>query len=165
VVIDCEGGYFAGDMSGGAFYDRQGKKIKELRDGPKPQQVEIAHMANFVAAVQSRSANSLHAEAQVGRVSAACCHMANISHRIGKQTRPAEILEVHAANRELSDAFQRCREYLRTAGVDLEATPPIVGPWVTLDPQQERFVGDFADQANALVRREYRPGFAVPETV
>src|SRR5690348_18382668 len=26
VVIDCEGGYFAGDGSGGALFDRQGKK-------------------------------------------------------------------------------------------------------------------------------------------
>ena len=30
VVIDCEGGYFAGDASGGALFDRQGKKIKDI---------------------------------------------------------------------------------------------------------------------------------------
>lgn len=91
--------------------------------------------------------------------------MANISYRIGKQTRPAEILEVHAANRELSEAFQRCCEHLRRAGVDLEATPPVAGPWVTFDAQHERFVGEYADEANALCRRQYRPGFAVPEAV
>ena len=29
-MIACEGGNFAGDASGGAIFDRQGKKIQEL---------------------------------------------------------------------------------------------------------------------------------------
>ena len=37
VVIDCEGGYFAGDASGGAFFDRQGKKVQDLGGGRQPQ--------------------------------------------------------------------------------------------------------------------------------
>jgi hypothetical protein len=30
LVIDCEGGYFAGDATGGAIFDTQGKKIKDI---------------------------------------------------------------------------------------------------------------------------------------
>ena len=37
-----------------------------------------------------------------------------------------------------------------------------VGPWVTLDPQEDRFVGEFADRANALSERAYREPFVVP---
>jgi hypothetical protein len=33
---------------------------------------------------------------------------------------------------------------------------------VTFDPKQERFVGDFADDANNLSRRQYRKPFVVP---
>ena len=36
VVIDCEGGYFAGDSTGGAVFDPQGRKIKEFRGDRKP---------------------------------------------------------------------------------------------------------------------------------
>ena len=36
IVIDCEGGYFAGDASGGAFFDGQGKKVRDLGEGEAP---------------------------------------------------------------------------------------------------------------------------------
>jgi hypothetical protein len=38
-----------------------------------------------------------------------------------------------------------------------------MGPWLTFDPDQERFTGDFAAQANALSRRVHREPFTVPE--
>jgi predicted dehydrogenase len=163
VVIDCEGGYFAGDSTGGAVFDKQGRKIKEIGEGRKPQDVETAHVANFVAAVRSRKPADLHAEARDGHLSAACSHMANVSYRLGKQSPPEAILAAHRANGELSDAFERCRDYLRANGVDLGAMQAVVGPWVTLDPSQERFVGEFADQANRLSQRDYRDGFVVPK--
>jgi hypothetical protein len=53
--------------------------------------------------------------------------------------------------------------YLRKNGVDLDATPATLGPWVTLDANQGRFVGDFADAADELSRRGYRKPFVVPE--
>ena len=88
VVIDCEGGYFAGDATGGTLFDKEGKKIKVFADGGSPRALETAHLSNFVAAVRSRKASDLAAEALQGHLSAACCHMANISHRLGKQSSP-----------------------------------------------------------------------------
>ena len=120
-------------------------------------------MSNFVAAVRSRKAGDLAAEALQGHHSTACCHMANVSHRLGKQARPEVIRETIQASREFSDAFERCREYLRENEVNLDTTPAVLGPWVTFDPKEERFVNDFADQANALSRREYRQPFVVPK--
>jgi hypothetical protein len=35
--------------------------------------------------------------------------------------------------------------------------------WMELDPNSGRFVGDYAQQGNALIRREYRSGYAVEE--
>lgn len=163
ILIDCEGGYFAGDASGGAFYDRQGKKIKDLADGNSPKVLETTHLSNFLAGVRSRQSSELAAEALVGHRSAACCHMANTSHRLGKQVSPEAIKSSISGNGELADAFDRCSEVLRKNGVDLEATPATLGPWVTLDAKEGRFVGDFADAANALARREYRKPFVVPE--
>jgi len=163
VVIECEGGYFAGDPASGAVYDNQGRKIKEILDGRKAPDPEASHLANFLAAVRSRKADGLNAEALQGHVSAACSHTANISHRLGKQSAPEAILEANRSNRELSDAVERCREYLRHNGVDLGTTQAVMGPWLSFDPDQERFVGEFADRANGLSRREYREPFVVPE--
>jgi predicted dehydrogenase len=163
IVIDCEGGYFAGDASSGAFFDKTGKKVKDFAEENKSLGLETAHLANFFAAVRSRKANELAAEAMVGHHSTACCHMANVSHRLGQSARPEVIREKIQGSPQLTDAFERCREYLRENEVNLETTPAMLGPWVTFDPKQERFVQDHADEANALSRREYRRPFVVPK--
>lgn len=163
IVIDCEGGYFAGDSSRGVLFDKRDKKIKDFADDGSSRRLETSHMSNFVAAVRNRKANELAAEAQVGHYSTACCHMANVSYRLGKPARPDVIKETIHASHELSDAFERCREYLRENEVNLDTTPATLGPWVTFDPQKEQFVGEHAKEANALSRREYRQPFAVPK--
>jgi hypothetical protein len=163
VVIDCEGGYFAGDASGGAFFDRQGKKTQDLKDGDSAKALELAHLSAFLASVRSRKASDLAAEAIEGHRSTACCHMANVSHRLGKQCSPRTIRAAIEESAEMADAFERCREYLRGNGVDLGASSATLGPWVSLDANHGRFVADFADAANALSRREYRAPFVVPD--
>ena len=99
VIIDCEGGYFAGEATGGAVFDKQGKKIKDMRDDVSSEALETRHLANFAAAVRSRQAGELAAEALQGYRSVACCHMANISHRLGKQSPPEAIRAAIQANR------------------------------------------------------------------
>jgi predicted dehydrogenase len=165
LVIDCEGGYFAGDATGAAHFDKEGKKIKDLPDDGGSKTLETTHLAHFISAVRSRKTGDLAAEALQGHLSAACCHLPNISHRLGKQTAPEAIRETVRGNRELADAFERCREYLRENGVDLDAERATLGPWVTLDPKEEQFVQAFADQANELARRVYREPFTVPKIV
>jgi len=60
-------------------------------------------LANFAAAVRSRKPGELHADASQGHFSAGCCHMANISYRLGKEAAPESIAEATRANHELSE--------------------------------------------------------------
>jgi len=163
IVIDCEGGYFTGDASGGALFDKQGKKIKDIQDNGESKSLEVSHLSAFVAAVRSRKTSDLVAESLEGHLSTSCCHMANISHRLGKQSLPDDIRSSIQANREAADAFDRCREYLRENNVDLSVTAATLGPWVTFDPKEQRFVGEFAKGANELCQRSYRKPFVVPK--
>ena len=165
IVIECEGGYFAGDFTGGAVFDNQDRKIKDFQDGLKARDIEKAHLANFLAAIRSRKADDLNAEAAVGHVSTVCSLMANVSHRIGKKTSPDAIREVIKEKPELEDAFERCSTYLQENGIDMTAEPAVLGPWVNYDAAKERFTGDFAELAEELSRREYRPPFVVPKLV
>ena len=61
------------------------------------------HLANFLAAVRSRKYQDLHAEINIGRLSADLCHLANISYRMGgqklKYDPQAERFEMAEANR------------------------------------------------------------------
>ena len=123
------------------------------------------HMANFIDAMRSRNASDLHAEAEVGDVSAACCHMVNISQRLGKLHSPEAIREMTDSHPRLADAFQRCDQYLRANGVDLNRSRAVAGPWVTWDSAQHQFVGEFADAANGLAQPMNRSPFLVPRIV
>ena len=40
-----------------------------------------------------------------------------------------------------------------------------IGPMLTVDPKTEQFVGSDSEQANKLLKREYRAPFVVPEVV
>jgi predicted dehydrogenase len=163
IVIDCEGGYFSGEASGGALFDKQDKKIKDIMDDDgQYKKLEVSHLSNFIAAVRSRKANELAAEGLQGHLSTSCCHMANVSHRLGKELPPESIRSSIQSSPELSDAFDRCSMYLRENGIDLAATPATLGPWVTFDSKKERFVEGFADAANKLSKRNYRKPFVVP---
>jgi predicted dehydrogenase len=163
VIVDCEGGYYIGDAGGGTVFDKQDKKVKEIRRAAGSE--ESLHMANFISAVRSRKASELNAEAEVGHVSAACCHMANLSHRLGKTSSPSAIRERMGGNAELMDAFERCDQYLRANGVDLNDSPAVLGPWVTWDSAQQKFVGEFGEAANQLDQVAYRKPFEVPRLV
>jgi predicted dehydrogenase len=156
VVVDCENGYFAG----GWAYDKSGKRLKQFRltEGE-------GHHENFIQAVRSRKVSDLHADVLEGYLSSALCHMGNVSYRLGQSAARDEIVERIGGNRELAESFERLQDHLLLNGVDLKETPRILGPWLTLDPQTERFTGAFAEEANALVRGTYREPFVVPEQV
>jgi predicted dehydrogenase len=160
-IIQCEGGYLAGSHPGGKVFDNENKLIKEIT-GPPSNEVEVLHVTNFIEAVRSGNAERLRAPALEGHLSAACCHMANISYRLGAAAAPQAIREATRSKQELAEAFERYREHLVANGVDIGVTRSNLGPWVTLDPGTERFVDDFADQANTLAMRDYRGPFVVP---
>ena len=49
------------------------------------------------------------------------------------------------------------------AGVPEDKASYTVGPWLTFDPQTERFTGEKADAANALLKDPNNKGFEVPD--
>jgi predicted dehydrogenase len=165
VVIDCEGGYCLAENDAATVFDASGKKIREFTSRQKPDDMVTAHLANFVSAVQSRNSQDLNAEAVEGHLSAICFHAANVSHRLGALASPDKIRAATKDHPLAADAFQRCYEHLQRNGVDLETSPATAGPWLDLDVEREEFVGEFADEANALSRRQDRKPFVVPELV
>ncbi len=156
IVVDCENGYFAG----GWAYDWSGKRIKQFRltEG-------AGHHENFIQAVRSRKVSDLNADILEGYLSAALCHMGNISQRLGKEVSRDQIVASFKGNPDLMESCERFQEHLLVNGVDVKQTPRTLGPWLTMDPQTERFTGDFADEANKLARGAYREPFVVPEQV
>lgn len=160
IIIQCEDGYFAGSHPGGTVFDNQDKPIKEFA-GPDSGEIQLLHATNFIEAVRSRKAENLNAPALQGHLSAGCCHVANISYRLGAASAPGVIGDAAQSNEVLAGAFERYREHLAANDVDMDVTRSTLGPRITMDPGSERFVGDFADHANRFVTRKYRKPFVV----
>ncbi|MHC4201423.1 MAG: Gfo/Idh/MocA family protein [Planctomycetota bacterium] len=159
MAVLCEGGYFVGGGHGGYTYDKQGKKIKQYRGGGGD------HQNNFIKAVRSRKVSDLNADIEKGHYSSALCHMGNVSHRVGTEKHPDEIMEIVKGNGELEDSFQRFMSHIKANEVDLRKTPITLGPMLKMDTEKEKFVGAYSSRANELVTRNYREPFVVPERV
>jgi len=93
------------------------------------------------------------------------CHMANISYRLGQRKPVEQILKTIEGNDLLAEYVERFLKHLQANKVELNKIPATVGPMLTIDPRQERFVGQFSDRANMLLTRNYREPFVVPEKV
>ena len=115
--------------------------------------------------MRSRKVTDLNADIIEGHLSTALCHMGNISYRLGQAASRDEIVQSTKSNKELLDAFERFQEHLLLNVVDVQQTPRILGPWLTMDSDKENFVGEFSDRASEHLTRNYRKPFVVPELV
>ena len=161
--IDCAGGYLVATMPGATFFDRQGKKIKEFRDPQKPEGIETAHAANFIAAVRSRKPADLHAEAREGFVSATCLHLANLSHRLGKPAAPEAIrAELRPTSRRCEAFPKRCRDYLERRRGRLRENSRRARPLHHLDAQGIS-PAPWRNRRPPCRGGRCRPGYEIPE--
>jgi hypothetical protein len=117
------------------------------------------HFRNFIEAIKTGKHETLNADVLDGHLSAALCHLANISYRLGEQ-RPITKDDPFTVE-EGNEAFNRTRKHLTENGVDLSKTQLTVGRTLSFDPKNEKFVGD--PEADKLLTREYRKPFVVPE--
>jgi len=160
MVVNCEGGYFRGGRGGGWAYDNNNKKIKQF-----PGEGGLGHQENFIQAMRSRKVSNLRADILEGHISAALCHMANMSYRLGRKEPIEKIREQIAGNSILAESFESCLKHLRANEVDIQKEPLTIGPYLTFDKTSEKFVGQASDWANMLTRRNYREPFVVPDEV
>ncbi|HYG75639.1 MAG TPA: Gfo/Idh/MocA family oxidoreductase [Planctomycetota bacterium] len=148
-------------------YDKSGKEVKRFGETTnaegKKTQVQGNHYENFINAVRSRKSTDLHADIIEGHLSSALCHTGNISHLTGKPAVPEEVRDAVKSNAELAEVVSRVQEHLGNHKIDLSSEKITLGSWLTMDPKTERFAGNAV--ANALLTREYRKGFEVPEKV
>ena len=118
---------------------------------------------SFIAAVRSRNVEDLNADVAEGHYSSALCHLSNISYRLGEPMPYDKASGKLGDNKVVVDAFQTIKDNLGAVNVDLTETDFKVGPVLEFDAENERFIDN--DAANALLSREYREPFVVPEVV
>jgi predicted dehydrogenase len=161
LVIECEGGYYAGGRGGGSAHDAEGKVLQRFKGDGGGQ-----HAANFIDAMRSRRQADLNAEIEQIHYSSAWCHLGNLSWRLGKNG------DLDMAKAQLKDfepwqhVIEDLPAHLAANEVTLKPGDLRVGKLLEIDAASETFIGDSATpEALALLKREYRRGFEVPEQV
>jgi predicted dehydrogenase len=168
IWVGTDGYVVCPNYAGGIAYDKGGKEIARFGWGKnaRGQMAFIGddqhHFDNFVKAVRSRKVEDLNCDVHDGHLSAALCHLANISYRLGTEV-PIGKAEAVSDNKTVNEFATRMVEHLKANKVDVEGTRGLFGPVLMIDPKTERFVGS-GDQtrqakANAMLTRNYRKGF------
>jgi predicted dehydrogenase len=149
------------NYNSGVAYDGDGKVLKKFSGGN-----DQYHFDNFVHAVRSRKPSDLNCEVLEGHLSAALCHLANISYKLGKEETLDRDVAALTGYKPAAEALERMKEHLKANDVDLAKAVGRVGPRLTFDPKAEKFTGggDVA-AANKLLFDDYRKGFDITEAV
>jgi len=118
----------------------------------------------FVAACRAgkpEMANGNVLEAHYGCVLG---HLMNNSYRLGT-TAPFSVKTGRFGdNKDAAEHFEKLHTIMRDGvGVPEDGSKYTVGPWLTFDAASETHVGDYAKEANALLKDNNRAGFEVPD--
>ena len=153
-LVECDGGY----ISDAAAYDNDNKLVKHFSSHGQEK-----HFPNFIEAVRNRKPESVTCSMEDGHISSALCHLGNISHRAGRPAEPDEIHEKIKMNDLQNETWQRYSEHLSNNNVDIHSDKVTLGTTLDFDPVSERFTGSGVDQANTLLKDNYRKEWTIPE--
>jgi predicted dehydrogenase len=162
-IFHCEEGTIAGNR----FYPRGSDEHQPL---PRLDSARAArpgggnHFANFIAAVRSGRREDLNADILEGHYSAALCHLANVSYRLGENAPFNPRTRAFGDNREAYETLERMEEHLGQGNsLKLADMTCRVGRKLDINASTESIVGN--EDANRLLTRQYRAPFLVPERI
>ena len=149
----------------GRFYRNGTSGEGEKLEGPDAHVTPGGTFGAFVRAVRSRKPEDNNANAEVAHYSAALCHLANISYRLGEQVSFDKAKGALGDNKQVVATFDNLANNLKAIDLKLADTKYMLGRTLSFDAAGEQFIGAGADVANPLLSRPYREPFVVPSSV
>jgi predicted dehydrogenase len=158
VVFHGENGYVvSSSYSHVPVYDLDGTEVRAFEGGS-----EQDHYQNFLDAVKAGDPGRVNADARIGHVSAGWCHLANLSHRLGRERALASDLDT-VGGLAGEEAVARMRLHLLENALPADQTVAL-GAELDVETVSGRVRGPFAEAAEALDHRAPRAGFELPRS-
>jgi predicted dehydrogenase len=118
---------------------------------------------SFIAACRAGKPGMANGNALDAHYSCVLGHLMNNSYRLGTKVPFNARAGRFGDNRDAAEHFLKLHEIMRDGvGVPENGAEYTVGPWLTFDPTTERHTGEFAPEANALLKDANSPGFEIP---
>ena len=87
----------------------------------------------------------------------------NNSYRLGEEVPFNAKAGKFGDNEDAAFHFNRLHEIMRDGvGIPEDGAKYTVGPMLTFDSETEKHVGDYAEEANRLLKDPQNPGFEIP---
>lgn len=118
----------------------------------------------FIAACRAGDPSMANGDVHAAHYGCVLGHLMNNSYRLGSKVPFNAKAGRFGDNKDAAEHFLRLHEIMRDGvGLPEDGNQYVVGPWLTFDPKTERNTGEFADEANELLKDQNRSGFEVPE--
>ena len=159
------------------YYLEDGSKItgegsyKIERPGQKPEVLKLApgkvtpggNWGSFIAAVRAGDPNMANGNVMDAHYGCVMGHLINNSYRLGQKVPFNSKAGSFGDNKDAAEHFMKLHSIMQDGvGIPQDGEEYTVGPWLTFDPETERHTGDYAEQANRLLKDPNNMGFQVP---
>jgi predicted dehydrogenase len=117
---------------------------------------------SFISAIRANDPSMANGNAYDAHYGCVLGHVMNNSYRLGNQV-PFNAKAGKFDDSDAAEHFGRLHSIM-SDGVGIKDNAKYtIGPWLTFDPKTERHTGEYAAEANALLKDENNRGFEIPE--
>ena len=117
----------------------------------------------FITAVRANDPNLVNGNVMDAHYGCVLGHLMNNSYRLGEEVPFNAKAGNFADGSDAAIHFAKLHEIMRDGvGITEDSAKYILGKPLTFDPKTERNTGEFADEANRLLKDANNPGFEIP---
>jgi predicted dehydrogenase len=151
-----------GKIIRGKYYAKGSDKGEKV-SVPKGDVTPGGNWGSFIAACRANDPSMANGNAADAHYGCVLGHLMNNSYRLGTKVPFNAKAGRFGDNPDAYEHFMKLHEVMSEGvGIPENEAEYVVGPWLTFDPESERHTGEFADEANALLKDGNRGGFEVP---
>ena len=141
----------------------KGKSKGEILQVEEGEVTPGGNFGSFIAACRANDPSMANGNALDAHYGSVLGHLMNNSYRLGETVPFNAKAGRFGDNADASEHFLKLHDLMKDGvGIPENGAEYTVGPWLTFDPETERHTGNFKDEANALLKKDYRNGFEVP---
>jgi predicted dehydrogenase len=143
---------------------RPGSEEAEPLDIPRGNVTPGGNWGAFITAVRAADPTLVNGNVMDAHYGCVMGHLMNNSYRLGEKVPFNAKAGKFGDNADAAEHFLKLHEIMRDGvGVPEDGAEYIVGPWLTFDAATERHTGDYAAEANALLKDPNNTGYEVPD--
>ncbi len=151
-----------GRIIGGRYF-ANGSDEGEKVSVPSGKVTPGGNWGSFIAACRAGKPDMANGNVLDAHYGCVLGHLMNNSYRLGKKVPFNAKAGRFGDNADAAEHFLRFHEIMRDGvGVPENGAEYTVGPWLTFNTKTERHTGEYAAEANALLKDQNRPGFEIP---